>query len=199
MELRIFHGNITPTDVALSLTAHFNRGNLRVQQVGMGSNVMVQIASSVNATSGGQTALTISVLEIEDGVSIQVGQQTWLGVAASLGMTAFQALRNPLALLGRLDDLAQDIEYLQLSDEVWRVIEDTARALGTTHQLSEKLRRLECEYCGTANPVGEPRCIACGAPLGQVQPGTCPKCGFVVSHTEKNCPKCGAALYTTSL
>jgi len=199
MDQRIYHGNITPVDVALSLTAHFNRGNLRAQQIGSGPKIMVQIASSAEVSSGGQTALTVFVQAFEDGISIQVGQQTWMGVAASLGVTAFQVLHNPFALIDRLDDLAQDIESLQLTDEVWKVIEDTAMVLGSTHQLSEKLRRLECEYCGTANPVGEPRCIACGAPLGQTQPSTCPKCGYVVNRTEKKCPNCGAVLYTTPL
>jgi hypothetical protein len=199
MDQRIYHGNITPTDVALSLFAHFNRGNYHVQQIGTGAKIIIQIASTIFASSGGQTALTVTLQAIEDGVTIQMGQQNWLGVAASLGTTAFQVLHNPMALIGRLDDLAQDIESLQLSEDVWKVIEDTATTLGTTHQLSEKLRRLECEYCGTANPVGEPRCIACGAPLGQSQPVTCPKCGFVVSRAEKKCPNCGAALYATSL
>ncbi len=116
-------------------------------------------------------------------------------MAASLGVSAFTAFRNPFALLSRLDDIAQDIEYFQLSDEVWKVIEDTARTLASTHQLSERLIRIECEYCGTANPVGEAHCIACGAPLGSAQPTTCGKCGYVLAHGEKNCPNCGAVIY----
>jgi DNA-directed RNA polymerase subunit RPC12/RpoP len=135
------------------------------------------------------------VQSIGDGVSIQVGQQAWLGVAASLGISAFAAFRNPFALLSRLDDIAQDIEYIQLSDEIWKVIEDTARTLASTHQLSERLLRIECEYCGTANPVGEAHCIACGAPLGSAQPTTCARCGYVLVHGEKNCPNCGAPIY----
>ena len=34
MEQRIYHGKITPADLAQSLLAYFNRGNLRVQQIG---------------------------------------------------------------------------------------------------------------------------------------------------------------------
>ena len=124
----------------------------------------------------------------------EIGQQAWFGVAASLGTTALSALRNPFALLGRLDDLAQDIENLTLSDRVWQVIASSAQARGASKKLSERLRRMECEYCGTANPVGEPSCIACGAPLGKVQPGTCPNCGFVVKAGEKQCPNCGNRL-----
>jgi len=60
----------------------------------------------------------VLIQKVEDGVSVQAGQQAWLGVAASLGYTALAALRNPFTLLGRLDDLAQDVEYIQLSDNI---------------------------------------------------------------------------------
>jgi len=195
MDQRVYHGNIKPEDIARSLTGHFNRGNLHVQAVGSSPSMVVQVATSAQPASGGQTALSITVQSIADGVSIQVGQQAWLGVAASLGISAFTAFRNPFALLSRLDDIAQDIEYIQLTDEVWKVIEDTARTLASTHQLSERLLRIECDYCGTANPVGEANCIACGAPLGSAQPTTCARCGYVLVHGEKNCPNCSAAIY----
>jgi hypothetical protein len=191
MEQRIFHGTITPEDFSRSLIAHFNRGNLRVQQVGSGERIAVQIATSRMPESGGHTALGIDMQKVADGVAINVGQQTWLGVAASLGMTALQALRNPFALINRLDDIAQDVESLQLTDEVWKVIEGTASAMGAGRALSERLRRIVCPYCGVANPVGEPSCIACGAPLGDAQPRTCSNCGYVLKDGERTCPNCG--------
>jgi len=194
MDQRIYHGKITPEDLARSLMAHFNRGNLRVQQIGGGSELAVQIASRIGASSGGQTALGINLQHVEDGVSVQVGKQAWFGVAASLGMTALAAMRNPFSLLSRIDDLAQDIEYVQLTDEVWRVIDQTARSMKAGHELSERLRRLVCDHCNTPNPVGEPNCIACGAPLGSVQPNACPNCGFVVTHKTGRCPNCGTIL-----
>jgi hypothetical protein len=195
MDQKVYHGNIKPEDVARSLIGHFSRGNLRVQSVGNGPSMVVQIGTTAQPASGGQTALSVTLHSIEDGVSVQVSQQAWLGVAASLGISALSALRNPFALLGRLDDIAQDIENIQLSDEVWRVIDDLARSLAASHQLSERLLRLECEYCGTANPVGEAQCIACGAPMGSGQPTTCAHCGYVVVHGEKTCPNCGTAIY----
>jgi len=194
MERRIYHGKIIPEDIARSLIAHFNRGNLRVQQVGSGEHIAVQISTRDRPESGGQTATSVDIQTVEDGICVQIGQQAWLGVAASLGMTALAALRNPWNLLGRLDDLAQDIESLQISEEVWKIIEATAQASGAGFQLSERLRRMVCSYCSTANPVGESSCIACGAPLGDEQPETCKKCGFVVTHAEKFCPNCGTLL-----
>jgi DNA-directed RNA polymerase subunit RPC12/RpoP len=86
------------------------------------------------------------------------------------------------------------VENIQISDQVWQVIENYAQMKGATFELSERLRRMKCEFCETANPVGEPRCIACGAPLGDVQPDTCPNCGYVIESGEKICPNCNHVL-----
>jgi hypothetical protein len=190
METRIYHGKFTPAVIAQNLVAHFSRGNLMVQQIGDGSNLAVQIASRDRA-SGGQTALSVTLQAVTDGVAVQVGQQAWVAVAASLGFSALSALINPWNLLGRLNDIAQDIESMNLKEEVWQTIDATARTLGSGYELSERLKRVVCEYCLVPNPVGEATCIACGAPLGNVQPSTCKNCGFILSNTEKFCPNCG--------
>ncbi|OGO60871.1 MAG: hypothetical protein A2032_07390 [Chloroflexi bacterium RBG_19FT_COMBO_49_13] len=190
MEQRIYHGNLTPMDLGESLIARFNRGNLRSQQLGDDDRLIVQIGTRPGAMSGGDTTISVILQKVEDGVAVQLGQQAWMGIAASLGTTALAALRSPFNLLGRLDDLAQDIQNLQIDQQVWNAIDEVARSAGASQELSERLRRMMCPYCQTANPVGEPNCIACGAPLGQVQPRTCPKCGFVVKRSEAICPNC---------
>jgi HAMP domain-containing protein len=194
MEPRIYHGELTPDDIARALIGTFNRGSMHAQQLGTGDKVIVQIASQRQPTAGGQTALSVTLQKVPDGVAVQIGQQAWLGVAASLGMTALSAWRNPWNLLSRLDDLAQDIENMQLAERVWGTIDSQARTAGASFELSERLRRVVCEYCRTANPVGEACCIACGGPLGDVQPTTCPNCGFVVEGAETKCPNCGHLL-----
>ncbi len=194
MEQRIYHGNLTPTDLGEALIARFNRGNLHAQQFGDGDRLIVQIGSRPGTMTGGDTAISVILQKIEDGVAVRLGQQAWLGIAASLGTTALAALRSPFNLLGRLDDLAQDIQNLQIDDQVWQAIDDVARSAGASQELSERLRRTSCPYCLTANPVGEPNCIACGAPLGEVQPRTCPNCGFVIKNTEAVCPNCNRYL-----
>jgi hypothetical protein len=194
MDRRIFHGNITPTDIARALMAGFNQGNLQTQWVGENKNLTVQIASSQWARSGGRTALTVNIRQIEDGVMVELGQQEWLGVAASLGTTVLSAVLNPINLLGRLDDIAQDITNLQLDEKVWQVVESLTRAAGAGQELSERLSSVCCEFCGSANPVGESTCVACGAPLGKDQPKACPKCGYVLVYAENFCPNCGQAI-----
>lgn len=194
MPQRIYHGNITNNDLARALIGQFSQGNLKVQQFGSGDNLVVQIATSPYATSGGKTALSISLQNVTDGVSVELSKQAWLGIAASLGISTIATIRNPMNLINRLDDIAQDIEYVQLVDNIWKVIDDTARALGSGFELSDRLNRYICDYCNTANPPGEPSCIACGAPLGDIQPITCKNCGYVVTKAEKNCPNCGKSI-----
>jgi RNA polymerase subunit RPABC4/transcription elongation factor Spt4 len=196
MPQRIYHGNFTNSDLSQALVSSFSRGNLRVQEFESGDTIMVQIASSQFSQSGGSTALSISLQNVADGVAVDIGKQAWIGIAASLGVSTIAALRNPLNLLHRLDDIAQDIEYLQLSDNVWNVIDNTAKTLGSGFQLSDRLNRYICNYCNTPNPSGESTCIACGAPLGDIQPKTCLKCGYIVHHFESVCPNCNSPLAT---
>jgi len=194
MEEKTFHGPVKPDDFTRALVAEFNQGNMMAHQVGRGSAQVVQIASAPDAASGGKTAITVQLTAVEDGVHVRVGQQDWFGIAASMGLTALSALRRPALLLGRLDDLAQDIASLQLTTRIWQTIAATAEALGVSHELSERLRRLTCPYCLTANPVGAPSCVACGAPLGPDQPRACPQCGYIVDARTRSCPQCSAAL-----
>ena len=190
MEHKIFHGQFTPDELAECLLIHFNRGNLNVQKIAYDDGIGIQIKTRVNPSSGGDTALGIYFREVEDGISVQVGQQAWLGIAASLGYSALATVLNPANILHRLDDIAQDVEYLQLTDEVWKVLESNARALGSGYELSDRLRRITCEFCGVANPAGEPTCIACGAPMGNAQPTSCKHCGFILTHQDTVCPNC---------
>lgn len=194
MNRRIFHGNIRPNNIADALMAEFNRGNMHAQIIGQKDKIAVQIATHVASMSGGQTALTVSIQNVEDGVMIELGEQEWMGIAASIGHTAWSAFRNPFSLLGRLDDLAQDIESIQLSEKVWKAIDRTIAALGASHELSDRLTRITCDYCGTANPLGEGSCISCGAPLGDAHPTTCSNCGFAVRSDETICPNCNKKL-----
>jgi RNase P subunit RPR2 len=190
MDQRILHGSFKNTDLAKALVAQFNRGTMQVQQVGNGDTIAVQIATSPYATSGGKTAVSVVLQNVEDGVSVQIGQQAWLGVAASLGVSALTAWRNPFSLINRLDDIAQDIENINLSDELWQTIESTAMSLGSGYELSDRLKKYVCDYCNTPNPPGQAKCIGCGAPLGDIQPITCKNCGYVVTITESICPNC---------
>ena len=195
MDTKFFHGNISAEDLACILVHRFNRGNMAAQYTHSGKQWVVQISSRTNSRSGGQTALGVNIIQMEDGISINIGKQSWLGIAGSIGISLFSFLtRNPLNIISRIDDIAQDIENMSLDDQVWAVIDESVIAFGATHELSDRLKRSGCEYCETANPVGQPRCIACGAPLGNVQPTTCKSCGFVASPGDTVCQNCSKKL-----
>jgi hypothetical protein len=194
MDVRTFHGLATPVDFAQALIAEFNHGDITARKFGRGDQLVVQIASRDRPVSGGRTALAVHLLAVEDGVLVRVGQQELTGVAASLGLTTLSALVNPRSLLHRLDDIAQDIQSLQLSVRVWQSVERIADSLGATYEISARLRRLTCSYCGTAIPVGEAHCLACGAPQGAAQPRACSECGFIVPPDVSRCPKCDSPI-----
>lgn len=194
MTAKIYHGEFTPDALADALVAQFNRGAYQVQRIGDGTHLAVQIATRENILAGGPTALTVNMEKVPDGVSVEISRQAWFGVAASLGVSALSALRNPWNLLNRFDDIAQDVESLQLQENILQAIENFAHQHGTGLELSERLKRMVCPYCLTANPVGASSCIACGAPLGESQPVTCPNCGFILTRQEKVCPNCGQSL-----
>jgi hypothetical protein len=195
MEQRIFHGDFSTDDLAACLLVHFNRGNLMVNKFNADDNTtIIQIKTKDDRSSGGETALTFTLQKVEDGVAVQASQQTWIGVAASLGYSALTAMRNPLNLLSRIDDIAQDIESLQLTDEAWKVLSTNANVMGSGYELSQRLHRVVCEYCLTANETGAGSCVACGAPLGNAQPTTCKNCGYIVFQSEGICPNCKKSL-----
>jgi hypothetical protein len=191
---RTYHGNIVPADMAAALIAAFNQGNLRCQQIGQGDKVMVQIASRDFAQSGGRTALAVTIQKVTDGVTVSVGQNEWLGVAASLGQTALATLLNPWNLIHRLDDLAQDITSLTLESKAWEALEHYARTAQTTKTISARLQTVTCPYCQSANKLGAADCENCGGPLGEVQPVSCGKCGNVMPAKSKLCSNCGNAI-----
>lgn len=194
MDTKIYHGNLKAAALAQALVARFNHGQLISRYSQSGQQYLVQVASRRDAQAGGNTAIGVTIQPVEDGVVVNVGKQDWLGIAASLGTSILAMRKNPLNLIGRLDDIAQDIENLSLDDKIWGVIDEVAKTVEASQQLSEKLRRMGCEYCGTANHVGEPRCIACGAPLGNVQPRTCLTCGYVLGPKDTVCGNCNTPL-----
>jgi hypothetical protein len=194
MKRKTYHGDLDINEVASALSSYFNRGPLTTRLQGDGERAFVQILTPDHRNAGGRTALGIMLRQVDDRLEVEIGKQAVLGLAASLGASALLTWLNPLNLLGRLDDIAQDIEHLSLDEQAWAVIDQLAQSKGASQQLSERLRRLTCEYCRVANPVGEGRCVACGAPLGDVQPFTCHQCGYVILGDEKQCPNCGTKL-----
>lgn len=194
MTTKIYHGNITAENLSRAIATRFNTNDLSTRYSKNGDQYVLTISSRSDSQSGGKTSIGLIIQQINDGVAVKIGKQDWMGIAASLGLSALSFRLNPFNIIGRLDDIAKDIENLSLDDRLWEVIDDVASTMGVSQELSERLRRLACDYCNTANPVGQPRCLACGAPLGNSQPITCLKCGFVAQEDDLACTNCGANL-----
>lgn len=191
MTQKVFHGDITPEDLADALVGEFGRGDLNTNRSGDKDKIVVQIFTPQHRNSGGNTSLSLSIQQHEDGVLVDMGEQEFLGVMASLGSTAFSLFQNPLNIIGRLDDVASDVNSLQLPQKVWEAIERYCKTVGATKQISERLSSTVCPYCNAANKVGATACVQCGAPLGDAQPTACGKCGFVNIKGAKFCSNCG--------
>jgi len=194
LKTRVFHGDIRPGDIANALVAEFNQGGLQAQRVGEDDKIAVQIATQRQRQSGGNTALTVTLKSVGEGVLVGIGQQEWLGIAASLGITALSILQNPWRLIDRLDDVAADINSIQLENRIWEVVEHFAKRHKASHQIAERLRTVACPYCDYANSVATGECTATGAPLGTIQPTSCQNCGFVNQLGAKFCGNCGEKL-----
>ena len=110
MKTKIYHGKLDRQEVAEALASFFDRGTLTTRISNNGKKSFVLIRTQQSPQSGGSTSLNISLNQMDDRLEVRVGEQSVLGVAASLGKSAWLVLRNPLNLLGRIDDIAQDIE-----------------------------------------------------------------------------------------
>ncbi len=194
MEQRTYRGNIDPEALADALVLQFNGRDLKAQKVGRENHVLVQIASRDWGWGGPQTALTVGLARIEDGVEVSLGQERWLGAVADLAQTGLMALVNPISLINRIDDIARSVSGLTLPQQVWEAVEHYCDSVGASLGLRAEETMITCPYCGVANPIGAPKCSACGAPLGDAQPLACPRCGLLLNRKAAFCSRCGAPL-----
>ncbi len=194
MEQRTYRGEIKPEGLADALVTQFNGSDLKAQRVGRSDHVLVQIATRDWGWGGPQSALTVGIASVEGGVQVSLGQQRWLGAVADLAQTGLLALVNPLSLIGRIDDIARSVSGLTLPQQVWEAVEHYCESIGASLGMSVEETVVTCPYCGVANPIGAPKCSACGGPLGDVQPLVCARCGLLNNPEANFCARCGAQL-----
>ncbi len=194
MERRTYRGKIEPEGLADALVVQFNHRDLKAQRVGRGDHVLVQIATRDWGWGGPQSALTVGIARIEGGIEVSLGQERWLGAVADLAQTGLMALVNPISLIGRMDDIARSVSGLTLPQRVWEAVEHYCESVGASLGLTADETVVSCPYCGVGNPIGAPKCSACGAPLGEAQPVSCPRCGRLTNREARFCTRCGTAL-----
>jgi hypothetical protein len=190
MEARTYHGKVTPRDLADVLVSRFTTDDLSATAIGEGDRIIVNISSA--GYQGGRTALAVGLSPASGGVLVTVGDHNLLGVAADLMQTGLGALRNPFVLIGELDDVARNVEKLNLPAQVWEAVDHYCQSVGAG--LTAEPTSVTCPYCGVLSPIGAGSCAACGAPLGRSQPVTCPKCGKLLPADLDYCTRCGSPL-----
>jgi ribosomal protein L40E len=193
VDQRTYHGDLNPDEIANALLAQFNQGNFVAQRLSQGDRVTLQVGTR-DERGRIENALAVTISKMPDGVNIAVGEQQWLGAAADLAQAGLGALFNPLSLLRNLDDIARDVSSFALPEQIWQVVDRYSKSVGAGLGGSPSQMTVTCAYCGVANPVGAPACLACGAGLGEVQPVYCSKCGEIAPHDAKFCSRCGAKL-----
>ncbi|MCR4407204.1 MAG: zinc ribbon domain-containing protein [Anaerolineae bacterium] len=192
MDRKTYHGDIVPQELADVLVSHFDRGDLMARKTGGPDRVVVQISTRPQFfRDEPHTSLAVTIVRAEDGVTVSVGEQQVLGVAADLVRTGIAALVNPLLLLGEIDNIARNVSKLNLPQEV---VEGYMRSVGAGLGMAPGKMLVTCRYCGVGNPVGQGQCSACGAPLADVQPITCPKCGQLLARDVRFCTRCGTRI-----
>lgn len=162
-ESRTYHWPARAEDVARALLSKLNDGHLRSEARQVGPGQIAVTIFSVEDDRGGQLrrVLSLTLIEREKTVQVTMDDLNVTGSAGDLLGAGLRAARNPLALIGRIDEIAEDIETLQTPKKVWEIIE--AYVANAQEPVDESV--VVCPYCRTASPRGTLACPACGASL----------------------------------
>ncbi|MBU0495568.1 MAG: zinc ribbon domain-containing protein [Chloroflexi bacterium] len=194
MSERKYRGNVTPGDLAEALVNQFNRGDYRAAKSGRGTQAVVQISTNRRMRGEPDTAVSVTITPTPEGVHVSMGDPQWLDIAADLVQTGIGALLNPWSLVREVDDVARNVQDLNLPQEVWQAIDQYAKTVGSRPALLPEPTSVTCPYCRSGNAIGEGRCENCGAPLGDAQPVRCPSCQRLLAAGTSQCPQCGERL-----
>ena len=84
MKTKIYHGDLDPEEMAITLANFFNRGGLAAQSSVNGETAFVQIASRAGRGSGGRISIGVALAQRGERIEASVGDQSVLGLAGSL-------------------------------------------------------------------------------------------------------------------
>jgi ribosomal protein L40E len=196
MEQRVYHGTLSPEDLARMLLETWDRDQTMAQAFGEGPRMIVQIGQREAGwfSDEPRQALTLDIESIDDGVQVTMGQQQWykdgggqIMVGGLIGFLPF-FFTFPLGRLFGGDDGIDD----SLPGQIWRSIDQYVGQFGAATGATQRLQTIACPECGVANPQNARQCSACGAAL--TPPETCPHCGYLNPTGARFCNRCGSAL-----
>jgi hypothetical protein len=145
MEQRVYHGDVSPGDLADFLVQHFDpRENLQAQKIGEGESLLVQIGRG-DQPKELRHAVSVAITRAPDGaagIAVTLGQQQWLSptmatYAASMGLIS--VLVTPWALFALLWPMSEMIGSRTLPGEIWESIDVYMASRGATRAEERQL------------------------------------------------------------
>lgn len=153
-----------PDEFIRSLVHEFDTDSFDVfTEIEPDETISAHLTSQNQFGGGSRTSIYVYVRKQKDDLLITVSEQEWSSIASSLGKTIFSTVINPINLLHRLDDIAVDVQNLQLGDRVARFVKTFKQK--KDELVSTETERYTCGYCKSRNPAKSTHCVACGAPL----------------------------------
>ena len=164
MKQFLIERSVQPKEFIDRLAFEFDNAtfDVLIQQNLKDQNV-AKIITDSRTLSESQTSLIVVAELTEKGLLVTVSDQEWGGIAASLGTTVVAAILNPINLVGRIDDLAADVQNLQLGDKVEQFIRNFSDNM--VNKSSALAPKSVCKYCRSRNEDTATHCASCGAPL----------------------------------
>jgi hypothetical protein len=145
MEQRVYHGSVTPNDLADFLVQQYEpQKDLQAQKLGQGDSLMVQIGRG-DEPEEIRHAVTVAITNPTDGstgVTVTMGQQQWITpsratFAAMMGLIG--VLVTPWALFALLWPLSDVIGGATLPSDIWNTIDTYLASRGASRAAATDL------------------------------------------------------------
>lgn len=176
MDQRIYYGNINPNALADHLVGTFQQPpfyyqsqHTRAQKIAQGERIYVQIMRNSDWGMGGHRAISVNILRIAGGISVEMGASDWLDIdeGGLAGMLLGALFFPPLLLV----PLIQGLSSSGFAHDVWNVVDTYCMQVGGGQgQRPHAPQGFYCTYCGAFNHPGASHCHACHAPFNFASP-----------------------------
>jgi hypothetical protein len=129
VEQRIYHGDVTPGELADFLVEQYDpRPRLQAQKLGEGDSLLVQIGHG-DEMAKMHDAITVAITRAPDGaagLALTVGRQQWfsptmVGYTAMLGLISVMV--TPWVLFALIWPITEAVESVALAGDVWSSID----------------------------------------------------------------------------
>jgi hypothetical protein len=145
VEQRVYHGSVTPVELADFLVQQFDpQRDLQAQKMGEGDSLMVQIGRG-DVPEELRHAVTLAITRApngQPGVAVTMGQQQWLtpkmaSYAAMMGLIS--VLVTPWVLFALIWPLSEMVGSTSLPADIWNTVDTYLASRGATRTPDREL------------------------------------------------------------